>query len=121
MSAIRSMSLLPNQLRRPSDHSASSTAQEVLQKIDLNKPLYQGRVFKQKKEQKLNGFNGFNKRYFVLYPGVLLYYEHERDYHEDLKLGMVRCMLQFSLTLITYLNLIASSVYIYTAKTKWLK
>ena len=90
MSAIRSMSLLPNQLRRPSDHSVSSTAQEILQKIDLNKPLYQGRVFKQKKELQ---FNGFNKRYFVLYPGVILYYEHERDYHEDLKLGMVRCML----------------------------
>ena len=90
MSAIRSMSLLPNQLRRPSDHSVSATAQEILQKIDLNKPLYQGRVFKQKKEQQ---FSGFNKRYFVLYPGVLLYYEHERDYHEDMKLGMVRCML----------------------------
>lgn len=31
----------------------------------------------------------FNKRYFALYEGVLIYYHHEKDYKKDRKNGMV--------------------------------
>ena len=58
----------------------------ALQGVDLTKePLYEGRVFKQFRNEL-----GFNKRYFVLYPGFILYYKHERDYQNDRKSGMVR-------------------------------
>lgn len=50
--------------------------------IDLKKPIFQSRVFKQFRNE-----NGFNKRHMVLYPGVLIYYTHERDYRDDVKSG----------------------------------
>lgn len=52
--------------------------------LNLSKPIFQGRVFKQFRNE-----NGFNKRYMVLYPGVLIYYKHERDYKRDMKKQLV--------------------------------
>ena len=57
----------------------------LLQGIDVSRPILQGRVFKQFRSE-----TGFNKRYFVLYPGILVYYKHERDYRSDIKRGLVR-------------------------------
>ena len=59
---------------------------KAMQDLDLTRaPLYEGRVFKQFRNE-----HGFNKRYFVLYPGFILYYKHERDYQNDRRSGMVR-------------------------------
>lgn len=73
-----------NLLRRRSSTDSQSSSVSF-ENVDIGKPIYQGRVFKQTKEK-----DGFNKRFFVLYPGILLYYKHERDYHKDLKSEMVK-------------------------------
>lgn len=91
MATIEKMAL-PNLLRRRSTHSLSSEARDALNGVDLARPLYKGRVFKQ-----FSNEQGFNKRFFVLYPGLLLYYKHERDFDEDLRLGMVCSIVLFSI------------------------
>lgn len=53
---------------------------EVLEDVDLEQPLCQGQVFKQTRSKL-----GFNKRYFVLYPGFMLYYDSKSAYLDDLK------------------------------------
>ena len=76
--------------RRPSVDSKSETAQELLKGVNLDNPLFEGHVFKQKDSNSLtNTLSCFNRRYFILFPGIVLYYEHKRDYLEDLKFGMV--------------------------------
>ena len=79
------MDLISSLTRRMSiSKNTGPDANETLRGVDLTRPLYHSRVFKQFRNE-----NGFNKRYFVLYPGFILYYKHERDYHNHLKGGMV--------------------------------
>ena len=52
----------------------------LLENVDLRKPLYKGIMYKQAHTHK-----SFNKRYFVLYPKVLVYYDSEQDYLRDLE------------------------------------
>ena len=77
-------------LRRPSQDSTKESVQELLKGVDLDNPLWEGHVFKQKGSIGLiSSLSCFNRRYFVLFPGIVLYYEHKREYLEDLKFGMV--------------------------------
>lgn len=78
------MALLNLLIRRASDDGSGSAVNEIMQGVDLSRPLYHSRVFKQFRNEQ-----GFNKRYFVLYPGFILYYKHERDYRNRLDGGMV--------------------------------
>ena len=48
--------------------------------LDLKHPVLKGHLYKQGHFHK-----SFNKRYFVLYPKVLVYYDHEHDYVRDLE------------------------------------
>ncbi len=52
----------------------------VLAGVDLTHPVYRAHLYKQGHFHK-----SFNKRYFVLYPKVLIYYDHENDYLRDLE------------------------------------
>jgi hypothetical protein len=69
--------------RKMSIESSPPAVNDLFEDIDISEPLYEGIIFKQQ-----SSGSGFNKRYFVLYPGMLLYYEHKRDYMKDLKAGM---------------------------------
>lgn len=83
-------SLAVTMLRRPSQDSLDESVQKILKGVDLHNPLFEGHVFKQKGDNKfINSLNCFNRRYFVLYPGIILYYEHRGEFREDLKFGMV--------------------------------
>ena len=97
MSVIESLPILPNMLRRSSADSSDETVQSMLKRVKLDSPVYEGHVFKEKGSSAgiMKSVNSFNRRYFVLYPGFVLYYEHKRDYLEDLKLGMVSECLMF--------------------------
>ena len=66
------------------DKSAAALQAGLAEDVDLSKPIFQSRVFKQFRNE-----NGFNKRHMVLYAGVLLYYKHERDYQDDIKSGQL--------------------------------
>ena len=55
----------------PSRHS-------MLDGVDLRKPLHKGYVYKQS-----HLHLAFNKRFCVLYPRVMAYYEHEEDFRKD--------------------------------------
>ena len=50
--------------------------------VDPTGPLHSGHLYK-----KTGGQLAFNKRYFVLYPKVLIYYEHEESYKKDVAKG----------------------------------
>lgn len=54
----------------------------ILAKVDLNKPVYSGMLFKQSHTRA-----SFNKRFFVLYPQVLVYYDSESDFKRDVERG----------------------------------
>ena len=75
----------PTWMRRKSIDTQSTETKKALENVDITRPIFHGRVFKQTKAE-----NSFNKRYFVLYPGLLLYYKHERDYLQDLRTEMVK-------------------------------
>ena len=66
------------------DEPLSPEAKSLLVGIDIHKPILTGRVFKQSQDGKQ-----FNKRFFVLYPKVLLYFQNERTYQNSLKAGKV--------------------------------
>lgn len=52
----------------------------LLDSLDLTRPLFKGHMYKQ-----AHGHHSFNKRYFALYPKVLVYYDHEHDYRRDME------------------------------------
>jgi hypothetical protein len=52
----------------------------LLEGLDLVHPVFRGHMFKQSHTHK-----SFNKRYFVLYPKVLVYYDTEHDYMRDVE------------------------------------
>lgn len=87
MSSIgTSTTKLSTLFRRSSADSRSSDAVKALERVDVTRPIYLGRVFKQAKGEKA----GFNKRFFVLFPKLLLYFKHKRDYYDDPELKLVR-------------------------------
>lgn len=50
--------------------------------FDLRKPIMTGTMLKQ------GGFHkAFKERYFVLYPGFLVYYDEQTTWHYDLQRG----------------------------------
>ena len=52
--------------------------------VDIKKPILTGTLYKQAHSHHLSAFN---KRFFVLYPKILIYYEHENGFHKDLAKG----------------------------------
>lgn len=60
--------------KRPS----KSDLEETLSRLASQTPIVEGPMFKQYR----SGV-GFNKRYFALYDGVLLYYHHQRAYEKE--------------------------------------
>ena len=50
--------------------------------FDLESPIMQGYLFKRS-----HAFDSFNKRYFVLYPKCLVYYEKKDIFEKDVKHG----------------------------------
>lgn len=58
------------------------TPHSLLDGVDLTKPLCRGYVFKQAHTHVV-----FHRRYFVLFPKVIVYYEKEADYHRDASRG----------------------------------
>lgn len=80
-------------LARSSKDSKHKEVQLLLQEINFSRPFYEGYVYKCKSDpgnRVMTKFNSFNKRYFVLFAGVILYYNHKKEYLEDLKYGLVR-------------------------------
>jgi len=60
---------------------------EILGGVDTDRPpLVHGHMMKRNTSRPM-----FNKRYFALYEGVLIYYHHEKDYKKDKKNGMRNC------------------------------
>ncbi len=60
-------------------HSPKPNKRSLLEKLDLTKPLYSGSMFKQSHIPP----KSFNKRFFVLFPKVLVYYDTEKDFNRD--------------------------------------
>ena len=61
----------------------------LLDGVDLAKPLCSGYVFKQAHTHVV-----FHRRYFVLFPKVLVYYEKEADYHKDVPRGKLEVYIE---------------------------
>lgn len=59
-------------------HHRPPVRHSMLDGIDLKKPLHKGYVYKQS-----HLHLAFNKRFCVLYPRVLAYYEREEDFRKD--------------------------------------
>ena len=51
-------------------------------KNDLQTPIHKGYMYKQS-----SLFGAFNRRFFALYPGYLVYYENEHDFNVDTARG----------------------------------
>ena len=56
--------------------------QKLLNGVDLASPLRSGYMFKEAHSHLV-----FHKRFFVLFPRVLVYYEKEGDYNKDVARG----------------------------------
>ena len=59
-------------------HHQPPSRHSILDGVDLRKPVHQGYVYKQS-----HLHLAFNKRFCVLYPRVMAYYEHEEDFRKD--------------------------------------
>lgn len=60
--------------------TAAHKKKSLLDGLDLSSPVYKGHMYKQS-----HSHQSFNKRYFVLYPKLLLYYDNEHDYERDVE------------------------------------
>ena len=60
----------------------ATTSKKIVSAVDVANPIHKGYLFKQGHSRK-----SFNKRFFVLYPKLLVYYEHEHDYLRDVERG----------------------------------
>lgn len=59
---------------------------EIIREVDTDRPpLVHGHMLKMGSSR----LELYNKRYFALYEGVLVYYKHEKDYMKDKKNGLV--------------------------------
>ena len=59
---------------------------ELIRGVDTDRPpLVHGHMLKMGNSR----LGLYNKRYFALYEGVLIYYKHEKDYEKDKKNGLV--------------------------------
>ena len=56
-----------------------ATRKSLLEKLDLHHPLHTGYLYKQAHVPPKN----FNKRFFVLFPKVLVYYDNEKEFGRD--------------------------------------
>ena len=54
----------------------------LLEGVDIASPLLTGYMYKEAHTHVV-----FHKRFFVLFPGVLVYYEKETDYRKDVAKG----------------------------------
>lgn len=70
-------------LRMEQSNEDTQCREALRSRLISKPPLAKGHMFKQDSK----GIQ-FNKRYFVLYEGVLLYYKHEESYRKDQKRGM---------------------------------
>ena len=59
----------------------------LLDEVDLSSPLRTGYMFKEAHSHVV-----FHKRFFVLFPRVLVYYEKESDYKKDLAKGSLEVL-----------------------------
>ena len=57
---------------------------ETLLSLASQSPIVEGPMFKQG-----SSGEGFSKRYFALYDGVLIYYHHQRAYQKEKDSGTV--------------------------------
>jgi hypothetical protein len=71
-----------------------------ISQLRLNRPIFQGHVFKQSHIFTTS----FNKRYFVLYNGCLVYYNHRSDYESDVKAGHLKNRLGYYVMNRVYLS-----------------
>ncbi len=76
--------------------SHAPSGKSLLDKVDLNKPLYAGYMYKQSHIPPKN----FNKRYFVLFPKILVYYDTERDFGRDVASKTLAVSLSVNLLII---------------------
>ncbi len=74
---------------------------DLLAGVDIKEPIHSGILYKQAHN---NRYSVFNKRFFVLYPKLLLYYVHERDYHKDVAKG------HLEVSVVSCIELVACSV-----------
>ena len=61
-----------------------SDLEETLSRLASQTPIVEGPMYKQYR----SGV-GFNKRYFALYDGVLVYYHHQRAYQKEKSSGTI--------------------------------
>ena len=66
-----------------SQRSPKPVRKNLLDKLDLKKPLHTGYMFKQSHIPP----KVFNKRFFALYPKVLVYYDTESHFSKDVHTG----------------------------------
>lgn len=64
---------------------AKVVKKNLLDDIDLTTPIHKGYLFK----QSLIPPKNFNKRYFALYPKVLIYYDNEATFVKDVLHGTI--------------------------------
>ena len=83
----------PSSSSSSSEHTERDHEQAELdaEKLDLfayasMTPLHDGIVFKVGGK---GGLKRIQKRYFVLYPGLIVYYDHRTNYKRDKKHGLV--------------------------------
>ena len=61
--------------------------EKYLETFSLQDPIYEG--YGCKDTSKSRSFERFRRRYFILFEGLLLYYEHKSQYNRDKKNGLV--------------------------------
>lgn len=85
-----------------SQKSPKLVRKNLLDKLDLKKPLHSGYMFKQSHVPP----KVFNKRFFVLYPKVLVYYDTESHFAKDVHTGSLAVRLYHSTEqLYSYINM----------------
>lgn len=84
--------LPPNACTKPVKIKDSDDLTKYLQLCSQLQPIAEGYVCKDVRKQRAT-FEKFRKRYFVLYQGLLVYYNHKSEYTRDKKNGLVNFFL----------------------------
>lgn len=71
-----------------STRSHQPVRKNLLDELDLKKPVYTGYMYKQSHIPPKN----FNKRFFALYPKVLVYYDSESHFSKDVHNGTLQVL-----------------------------
>lgn len=69
----------------PTHHPACE--KPFLEGLDLSAPLHSGYMYKEAHTHVV-----FHRRFFVLFPGVLVYYEKEAEYQRDVARGSLEVL-----------------------------